>query len=56
LDLADKILSKYKKDVTSFELIPSSGGVFEVKMGEKLLFSKKELGRFPEDEEIFNSI
>ncbi len=35
------------------ELIESKGGVFEVKKDGKLIFSKKELGRFPEHEEIF---
>ncbi len=35
-------------------IIPSSGGVFEVKLGEELIFSKKELERFPEDNEVEN--
>jgi selenoprotein W-related protein len=30
------------------ELIASSGGVFEVSVDGRLLFSKKKLGRFPE--------
>ena len=34
------------------ELISSSGGVFEVVADGSLLFSKKSLGRFPEDGEI----
>ena len=34
------------------ELIESSGGVFEVTVDGKLIFSKRELGRFPEDEEV----
>jgi len=33
-------------------LIPSSGGVFEIKADGKLFFSKKSLGRFPEDGEV----
>jgi len=28
------------------------GGVFEVRADEKLVFSKKELGRFPEPGEV----
>jgi len=35
------------------ELIESSGGVFEVEKDGELIFSKKNLGRFPEHEEIF---
>lgn len=42
----------YKKEVSEFKLIPSSGGVFEVVFGGKILFSKKEAGRFPELDEL----
>ena len=38
--------------VASLEIIPSSGGVFEVDLNGQRIFSKKELGRFPELEEI----
>ena len=34
------------------ELIASSGGVYEITVDGKLVFSKKKLGRFPEDGEI----
>lgn len=32
------------------QLIPSSGGVFEVLADGKLVFSKRSLGRFPTDD------
>jgi selenoprotein W-related protein len=38
--------------VASLEIVPSGGGVFEVDLDDKRIFSKKELGRFPEFEEI----
>jgi len=41
---------------TSVELIGSSGGVFEVVVNEKRIFSKKKLGRFPEIGEIVHLI
>ena len=34
------------------ELIQGKGGVFEVTADGKKIFSKKELGRFPEEDEI----
>jgi len=34
-------------------LIESSGGVFEVKVDGKLVYSKRATGRFPEHDEIF---
>jgi len=37
-------------------LIASDGGVFEVSVDGKLVFSKKAKGRFPEDEEVFSAL
>jgi selenoprotein W-related protein len=37
-------------------LIQGSGGVFEVVADGKLIFSKKNVGRFPEVEEILAKI
>jgi selenoprotein W-related protein len=34
------------------ELLPSTGGVFEITVDGKIVFSKKELKRFPEEGEI----
>lgn len=34
------------------ELVPSTGGVFEVTVDGKKVFSKKEMKRFPEEGEI----
>ena len=34
------------------ELVKGVAGVFEITIGGKLVFSKKQLGRFPEDSEI----
>jgi selenoprotein W-related protein len=50
--LAEKILDNYKNKVASLEIVPSGGGVFEVDLNGKRIFSKKELDRFPEFEEI----
>ncbi len=38
--------------IQNVELIPSGGGVFEVRRDEELVFSKRQLGRFPEPGEI----
>ena len=38
------------------QIIPSSGGVFEVSLGDELIFSKKNLGRFPENSEIDDAL
>ena len=33
-------------------LVRGGGGVFEITIDGKLAFSKKQLGRFPEDSEV----
>ncbi len=43
---------KAKYDGAAIELISSGGGVFEVTLENELIFSKKSLGRFPDDGEI----
>jgi selenoprotein W-related protein len=38
------------------KLIEGAGGIFDVKMNGRLIFSKHETGRFPEDEEILAAL
>ena len=38
------------------EMRPSSGGIFEVTLNGSLIFSKKQLGRVPNDGEIVTFI
>ena len=58
LPQASSLESEIKQKFPSSEitLIPSGGGVFEVVLDEKLIFSKKALNRFPEKGEILNII
>ncbi len=49
--LTESILNLHKNQVSELTIIPSGGGVFEIKVNGKLLFSKAELGRFPEEGE-----
>jgi selT/selW/selH-like putative selenoprotein len=51
--LAAEIDQKYR---VATRLIESGGGVFEVCVDGDLIFSKKELSRFPEHSEIFNAL
>ena len=38
------------------ELIKGGKGVFKVWQDDRLLFSKKDVGRFPEHQEIFDKV
>ena len=51
--MASELLNKYGNAISSFTLIPSGAGVYEVTKNENLLFSKKNEGRFPELDEVF---
>ena len=48
----EDILEKYGKDVTSIDLIPGTGGVFELYVDEVLIYSKLETGRHTNEGEI----
>jgi len=37
-------------------MIPSGGGVFEVVVDGELIFSKRQEGRFPENEEVLSKL
>jgi len=54
--LASTILKKYGTSISSLKLIPSSGGVFEILKDENLVFSKKNEGRFPEEDEVISAL
>jgi selenoprotein W-related protein len=47
---------RQKKPEVDVELIGGSGGVFEVMVDGRLIFSKKTLGRFPNDGEILQIV
>ena len=47
---------KAKYNGADIKLISSGGGVFEITLDNELIFSKKALGRFPDDGEIDNLI
>lgn len=49
-------MSVIEPRVARWTLVPGRGGVFEVWAGDRLIFSKKQLGRFPTAEEILASL
>lgn len=54
--MVEAILGKYEHYIDDITLIPSTGGVFEVIAGDELVFSKKELGRHAEIDEVIESL
>ena len=54
--MALELLTHYRKDISDLKLVPSGGGAFEVSVNGKLIISKLEEGRFPEPQELKESI
>jgi selenoprotein W-related protein len=50
--LAAELKQAFPDRVHEVRLIKSSGGVFEVRNGDQVLFSKRQLGRFPAPGEV----
>ncbi len=46
------MLEEFEHDITELVLIPSSGGVFEVTVGDELVYSKKATGRHADYDEV----
>ena len=54
--MAATLKDKYKDDLKDVNLVPSSGGAFEVSLDGNLIYSKLSTGRFPEEKEVIAAI
>lgn len=50
------VLKNYKRQIESWEMIPSDGGKFEVSLDDRSIFSKLAEKRFPTNEEVIGLI
>jgi selenoprotein W-related protein len=48
--LTRKLLDTYKQQIGDLKLIPASGGCFELTVNGKLVYSKLEAGKFPDEQ------
>lgn len=54
--MTSKLLTTYKQKISGLKLIPASGGCFELSVEGKLLFSKLEQGRFPDEKWAIDAV
>jgi selenoprotein W-related protein len=54
--MVDRLLEEFEHDIDGVTLIPGRGGVFEVEVGEELVYSKKATGRHAEYDEVAGPI
>jgi selenoprotein W-related protein len=52
VSLANELLSRWAPVMRAVELASGTSGRFEISLDGQLVFSKKELGRFPKSGEI----
>jgi selenoprotein W-related protein len=50
------LLEEFEHDLDEVVLTPSRGGVFEVVLGEELIFSKKKTGHHAEHDDILKEV
>jgi selenoprotein W-related protein len=54
--LTNRLVSNFKQKINRFELIPSSGGCFELTVDGELVYSKLETGKFPDETEMESAV
>lgn len=50
--MAQELLTTFEGDIDEFSLLPGTGGIFEIYANGTLIWSRKEMGRFPEITEL----
>ena len=50
--LAQELLTTFEEELGGVTLIPGTGGVFEARLDDRLLWSRRVEGRFPEAKEL----
>ena len=50
--MAQELLITFESELGGVFLKPGTGGIFEVRLDGKTLFSRKDAGRFPESKEL----
>ena len=54
--MAAEILTQFKRQIQSLELEPSTGGCFELRIGDDLVYSKLATGEFPDERKMVDEI
>lgn len=54
--MAQELLTTFNEEITELTLRPGTGGIFEVKANNILIWSRKEKGRFPDIKELKQAV
>ncbi len=50
--MAQELLTTFSEEIGELALLPGTGGIFEVRVDDTVVWSRKEEGRFPEMKEL----
>ena len=50
--MAQELLTTFPSEIGEVALVPGTGGVFEIRVNDELIWSRKEQGRFPDIKEL----
>jgi selenoprotein W-related protein len=50
--MAQELLTTFSQELGEVALVPGTSGVFEVRLEGETIFSRRQLGRFPESKEL----
>jgi selenoprotein W-related protein len=54
--MAQELLTTFSTEIGELELVPGTGGVFEIRIGDNTVWSRAEKGRFPEIKELKQAV
>ena len=50
--MAQELLTTFEQELAEVSLCPGTGGIFEISVNGRLVWSRKEMGRFPDITEL----
>ena len=50
--MAQELLTTFENELEEVSLVPGTGGIFEIRVGDEILWSRKEKKRFPHITEL----
>lgn len=50
--VAQELLTTFKDDINELALVPGTGGIFEIRIEDKLVWSREEMEGFPQIKEL----
>ncbi len=50
--MAQELLTTFENELEEVSLVPGTGGIFEIRVGDEILWSRKEKKRFPKITEL----